>query len=51
MRRWLKLHLGIDEASGDILSALVSPHHVPDGMLLAHVLLKDDECTFPHPSR
>jgi transposase len=37
-RTWRKLHLGIDEATGEILAALVSTNDVHDGSVLKDIL-------------
>lgn len=37
-RTWRKLHLGVDEATGEILSAVVTTHDIHDGQVLADVL-------------
>ncbi|MDX2239469.1 MAG: IS5 family transposase, partial [Leptolyngbyaceae cyanobacterium bins.302] len=43
-RTWRKLHLGVDEATGEILAAVVTPNDVHDGEVLAPVL---DGIPFP----
>jgi len=35
---WRKLHLGVDEASGEILAAVVSSNDLSDGDALPHIL-------------
>lgn len=37
-RTWQKLHLGVDEATGEILAAVVSTHNVSDGEVLGDIL-------------
>ncbi len=37
-RTWRKLHLGIDEATGEILAAVVTTNNVHDGQVLADIL-------------
>lgn len=37
-RTWLKLHLGIDEATGEILSAVVTPNSTGDSEVLGELL-------------
>jgi len=37
-RTWRKLHLGVDEATGEIVAALTSEAHVADGTAFADVL-------------
>ncbi|HEY9621888.1 MAG TPA: IS5 family transposase [Crinalium sp.] len=37
-RTWRKLHLGVDEASGEILAAVVSTNNVSDGEVLPDIL-------------
>jgi hypothetical protein len=43
-RTWRKLHLGVDEATGEILAAVVSTNNVSDGEVLPDLLnTRDDE--------
>jgi hypothetical protein len=42
-RTWRKLHLGVDEATGEILAAVVTTHAFPDGEVLNDVLEAIDE--------
>lgn len=37
-RTWRKLHLGVDEASGEILAAVVSSNDLSDGDALPDIL-------------
>lgn len=37
-RTWLKLHLGVDEQTGEILAALVTTNKISDGELLPELL-------------
>jgi len=37
-RTWRKLHLGVDEATGEILAAVVSTNNVSDGEVLGDIL-------------
>jgi hypothetical protein len=37
-RTWRKLHLGVDEATGEILAAVVTTNNVTDGSVLSDVL-------------
>lgn len=37
-RTWRKLHLGVDEATGEIVAAVVTPNHVHDGEVLGELL-------------
>lgn len=37
-RTWLKLHLGVDESTGEILAAVVSTHNVSDDEVLGELL-------------
>ncbi len=37
-RTWRKLHLGIDESTGEILAAVVTTNNIHDGQVLADVL-------------
>jgi hypothetical protein len=37
-RTWLKLHLAVDEATGDILAAVVSTNNVADSQVLPDLL-------------
>jgi len=37
-RTWRKLHLGVDEATGEILAAVVTTNDVHDAQVLSHVL-------------
>ena len=37
-RTWRKLHVGVDEATGEILAAVVSTHDVSDGEVLPNLL-------------
>lgn len=43
-RTWRKLHLGVDEATGEILAAVVSTNDVSDGQVLPDILdaIEDD---------
>jgi hypothetical protein len=42
-RTWRKLHLGVDEATGEILSAVVTLNDCHDGQMLAEVLNSIDD--------
>lgn len=42
-RTWRKLHLGVDEATGEILAAVATTHDFPDGEVLNDVLEAIDE--------
>ena len=42
-RTWRKLHLGVDEASGEILAVTLSTNNVCDGAVLGHLLVQVDE--------
>jgi hypothetical protein len=35
-RTWRKLHLGVDEATGEILAAVVTTNHITDGEMLSN---------------
>jgi IS5 family transposase len=37
-RTWRKLHLGVDEATGEIVAAVVTPNNVHDGEVLGELL-------------
>ena len=41
-RTWRKLHLGVDEASGDILAGVVTTNNVHDSQVLADLLAATD---------
>lgn len=42
-RSWLKLHVGIDEATGEILAAVVTPNSTHDGEVLPELLDEIDD--------
>jgi hypothetical protein len=42
-RTWRKLHLGVDEATGEILAAVVTLNDCHDGQVLADVLAGIDD--------
>jgi transposase len=42
-RTWRKLHLGVDEATGEILAAVVSTNNVRDGEVFGDILDQIDE--------
>jgi hypothetical protein len=42
-RTWLKLHLGADEATGEIVAAVVTTNNVADSQVLADLLEQVDE--------
>jgi transposase len=42
-RTWRKLHLGVDESTGEILAAVVTTHDVHDGEVLNDVLEQIDD--------
>ena len=42
-RTWRKLHLGVDEATGEILGAVVSTNNVHDGEVLGGILMQIDD--------
>jgi hypothetical protein len=42
-RTWRKLHLGVDESTGEILAAVVSTNNVHDGEVLEDILTQIDD--------
>ena len=42
-RTWLKLHIGVDEATGEILAAVVTPNSTHDGEVLPELLDEVDD--------
>lgn len=42
-RTWCKLHLGVDEATGEIVAQVVTKNDVSDGEMLPHLLEQVDE--------